>query len=563
MDVDEFLEEKLREQKLLSPDQLEGFKENTSAENSLANLLIEGGVVDPEIVLQTLSDYYGLPYVNLDYYEIDNSLLDIVPLKMAMQNMIFPLFQIRNTLMLAMADPSDIHLLDQIRIESTMGVEPVITVPCAIKKAVDRRTKVDDKVSDVIGAISDEDIGITQTKEDIEAEQIAEDTLADEPIVKLVNIFFAQAVRQKASDIHISPEEKGLRVRFRVDGILREVASPPKKYQPAIISRIKVLANLDIAEKRKPQDGRIKLKLDNQAIDIRVSTFPTVNGENVVMRILDCSNLLLDMQEIGLMPDTMKIFSSMIRKPYGIILVTGPTGSGKTTTLYTALQTVNSVDKNIITLEDPVEYNLELIRQGQVNPKAEFTFATGLRAILRQDPDIIMVGEIRDGETAQIAVEAALTGHLVFSTLHTNDAVGAIVRLADMGIEHFLISSSLMGVMAQRLVRKICQKCKEAYVPPPESLEEIGLRAVDVTFYHGVGCQDCFQTGYKGRIGIYELLTITPSISNAILKNAGAIEIKEIAIKEGIRFLRDDGIEKVKMGLTTIEEVLRVTKEGA
>jgi type IV pilus assembly protein PilB len=564
MDVNDYIAKKLFDLKKISPKQLEVYTEQIKPDNSFANIVVNEGIIDEDSVLQFLSEYYGLPSVNLNHYKIDKALLELVPRSFAAKHLIVPLFKVRNTLMLAMSNPSEIHLLDEIRIKTVMGVDPVVALTNSIKKAIDRIYGIGDTVTGVIDTITDEKIGITKADKDEETRKsISDEATDDEPIVKLVNLFISQAVRERASDIHINPDEKELRVRNRVDGILHEVATPPKKFEPAIVSRIKVLANLDIAEKRKPQDGRIKMRMDDKVIDIRVSTFPTIYGENVVMRILDAASVLFGLNEIGMLPDALAIFERLIKRPYGIILATGPTGSGKTTTLYSALETINTMDKNILTLEDPVEYNLKLIRQAQVNPRAEFTFATGLRAILRQDPDIIMVGEIRDLETAEVAVEAALTGHLVFSTLHTNDSLGTVVRLVDMGIARFLISSSLIGVIAQRLIRKICSHCKEPYHPPAQSLKQIGILPEQVNvFYRGRGCQQCFNTGYSGRIGIYEVLEVTPRLSEAILKDVGALELQKIAQAEGLRLLREDGLEKVKSGITSIEEVLRVTKEG-
>jgi type IV pilus assembly protein PilB len=387
-----------------------------------------------------------------------------------------------------------------------------------------------------------------------------EQAVQETPIVKLVNIVIMLAVKERASDIHIEPEEHNLKIRYRIDGILQEKNIFPKKIQNIIISRIKVLSKMDIAESRKPQDGRIRLKIETKDLDIRVSTFPTIHGENVVMRLLDKTSLLLGLKQLGFSESEFKIFDKLIRHPYGIILVTGPTGSGKTTTLYAVLSSLNTPEKNIITLEDPVEYELPGIRQTPINPKAGITFATGLRSILRQDPDIIMVGEIRDKETAEIAIQAALTGHLVLSTLHTNDAPSALTRLVDMGIEPFLISSSVIGILAQRLVRTICDKCKQKYVPPPEAVKELGIKAGE-EFYKGAGCQRCNQKGYIGRIGIFELLFIDEEIRKMVDAKKSADEVKRKAVELGMKVLRDDGLQKAKRGATTIEEVLRATTE--
>ncbi|RMD85832.1 MAG: type II/IV secretion system protein, partial [Calditrichaeota bacterium] len=383
---------------------------------------------------------------------------------------------------------------------------------------------------------------------------------AEAPVVKLVNLIIAQAILDKASDIHIEPEEKSLRVRYRIDGILHEAFNPPKHLQAAIISRIKILSDLDIAESRVPQDGRFQVSLNGREVDLRVSTLPTVHGENVVLRILDKSSLMIDLEELGFSEDSLKQFKSLLASSYGIILVSGPTGSGKTTTLYSALQSINTPDKNIVTIEDPVEYRLKMIRQSQVNVKAGLTFASGLRAILRQDPDIVMVGEIRDSETAKIAVEAALTGHLVLSTIHTNDAPGGLTRLTEMGVEPFLTASATVGVVAQRLVRRICENCKEPYKPSPAILEELGIsQEKERRFYRGVGCEECKNTGYKGRMGIYEIMSMDETLRELTLKQASSDQIKKVAIQHGMRTLRQDGLFKAIQGITTLEEVIRVT----
>ena len=379
------------------------------------------------------------------------------------------------------------------------------------------------------------------------------------PVIKLVNILISDAVKDRVSDIHIEPEIGALRVRYRIDGILHEVHNLPKKLQNVIISRIKILAEMDIAESRRPQDGKIRVKLENKDLDIRVSTFPTVHGENVVMRLLDRSSILLGLKDLGFTRENLEIFSKMILQPNGIILVTGPTGSGKTTTLYSALSTISSMEKNIITIEDPVEYELPLIRQTQVNPKADITFANGLRSILRQDPDVIMVGEIRDKETAEVAIQASLTGHLVFSTLHTNDAPSSLTRLIDMGLEPFLISSSLILIVAQRLVRQICPKCKEEYSPSTAALQDLGLDD-KIKFFRGKGCPACKNTGFIGRIGIFEILALNETIRKMVEGRNSADAIKKKAIELGLKTLREDGLEKAKQGLTTIEEILRVTE---
>jgi len=381
---------------------------------------------------------------------------------------------------------------------------------------------------------------------------------SDAPIVKLVNLMLAQAVKERASDIHIEPEEALLRVRFRIDGILREVYTHPRRLQGAIISRLKIMSSLDIAERRIPQDGRIQMMVDNKPIDLRVSTLPTAYGENVVMRILDKSNLRVRLSDLGFGSEEPKI-REILSRPNGIILVTGPTGSGKTTTLYSALNEVSNIEVNTITLEDPIEYRLPLIRQSQVNPKAGMTFAAGLRSILRQDPDIVMVGEIRDGETAKIAVEAAMTGHLVLSTLHTNDAPGAIPRLIDMGVEPFLVATAMGGVLAQRLVRRICANCKETFEAAESVAKMLGKSNEKVTLYKGAGCRICSNSGYKGRLGIYEILVMNEEIRDLTISEASADKLRHAARAAGMKTLREDGFQKTLEGLTSIEEVLRVT----
>jgi general secretion pathway protein E len=385
------------------------------------------------------------------------------------------------------------------------------------------------------------------------------------PIIRLVNSLFAQASKERASDIHIEPFEQDLLIRLRIDGLLYDTFSPPKAIQPLLISRIKIMAGLNIAEKRLPQDGRIRLKVAGRDIDIRVSVIPTAFGERVVLRLLDRSAALLGLEELGLSGRNLLVVNKLIRQSHGIVLVTGPTGSGKTTTLYAALSRINTSDKNIITIEDPIEYQLRGIGQMQVNPRIELTFAAGLRSILRQDPDVIMIGEIRDVETAEIAIQAALTGHLVLSTLHTNDSFGAVSRLADMGVEPFLVSSSLLGVMAQRLVRRVCPDCRQAYTPAENEIREIGLTpgvVGDRSFYRpGTGCETCNQKGYRGRTGIHELLLLTDAVRSLVMQRADAATIRRAAVESGMSTLRDDGAEKILAGLTTVEEVVRVTQE--
>ena len=419
-------------------------------------------------------------------------------------------------------------------------------------------------VESTVKDIAETDFGGMEIEDDIE-EEIALDKLkelVDEaPIVRVVNLIISQAINDKASDIHIEPEIRTVKVRYRVDGVLHDVMSPPKHIQAPMVSRIKIMSNMDIAERRIPQDGKIHLRHDGREFDLRVSTVPTIHGEKVVMRILDKGSVMLGLNKLGFSEVNQRMFEDVIDKPYGMILVTGPTGSGKSTTLYSCLNKLNTGTTNIMTIEDPVEYQLPGVNQVQVNPKANLTFASALRAFLRQDPDIIMVGEIRDQETAQIAVEAALTGHLVLSTLHTNDASGAVSRLVDMGVEPFLVASSVVGVLGQRLARTICPNCKEPYEPSPEAIKRFGLSMfsdADLNFYRGRGCDNCKMTGYRGRTGIHEILTMTDRVRSLILNRCSTAEIKQAAMEEGMRTMQDDGLQKVLSGVTSMEECLRV-----
>lgn len=560
MEQMKFVIDNLVKKEVISKEQLEEARDGSKKTGlPLDKVLIKKGIITEENIATVLSEHLGIPFMDLSDYLVDASVAKLVPEALAQRYKLIPLFKIGQTLTVAMANPQDINAIDQVRLKSKCEVEPVISTETAIKNAIDQYYGVSGGVAEVIKQMDEAKRvakGRTVSKEDLA--KLAEGA----PVIKLVNLIFIQAVKDKASDIHIEPDERVLRVRYRIDGILHEGVKPPKDLEAAIISRIKVLAKMDIAEKRRPQDGRIQLKMQGRDIDLRVSSFPTVYGENIVIRILDKTSVLLGLAELGMNPATLKEFDRLIRRPFGIILVTGPTGCGKTTTLYASLSTINSAEKNIITIEDPVEYQLPMIRQTQVSPKAGLTFASGLRSILRQDPDIIMVGEVRDVETAEIAIHAALTGHLVFSTLHTNDAAGAIIRLIDMGTEPFLVSSSIIGVLAQRLVRVICPKCKEKSIPTDAMLKDLQLeRSDNIALYRGKGCPKCRDTGYMGRTGIYELFVINDDIKKLIIAKASADEIKKKAINSGMKTLRNDGIEKALAGITTVEEALRVTQE--
>ncbi|RLJ00770.1 MAG: type II secretion system protein GspE, partial [Candidatus Aenigmatarchaeota archaeon] len=494
----------------------------------------------------------GVSTFDLSNYIISPQVINLIPKDIALKYKVIPVFKIENTLTVAMANPNDVFVIDELAKITGCLIEPVLADEISIRKAQEQYYGTTGAIQEIIASLDKEKLA--------DIEKLGRDS----PVVKLVDFLITQAVQENASDIHIEPEEKFVSIRYRIDGILHRKLSLPKNAQPAIISRIKIMAGLDIAEKRLPQDGRILMKVGDKEIDLRVSTCPTVHGENVVLRILDKSSMIIGLENLGFPERELKIFEELISQPYGIILVTGPTGSGKTTTLYSALQRLNRDEVNIMTVEDPVEYQFPRMRQVQVNPKAGLTFASALRSFLRQDPDIIMVGEIRDLETTEIAIQAALTGHLVFSTLHTNDAPTAFTRLIEMGVEPFLVSSSILGVLAQRLVRKVCEKCKEEYKPSIALLKALGLEnkvSQDIKFVKGKGCKLCSNTGYKGRTGIFELLKVTPQIRELILKRASADQIRELAISQGMRILREAAIEKLLLKITTPEEVMRVTQQ--
>ena len=534
--------------------------------------LIDKKVVTEEKLLELLSEFYGFPYVDLEKLEIPHDVVRIVPRITAEKYLVLPFDRKGPVLKVAMADPSDIQIRERIRFTTGFKVQPFVALPFRIRE----------KLIEVYGKAEEE--FFSKLKTELEREKISPEvegfetvsitsqvlslddlkSLASQaPIVKLVNALILEAIQKGASDIHIEPFEKELRVRYRVDGVLRVVSKYSPEIKDAVVARIKVLSGLDIAEKRLPQDGRMKATFKGRQIDFRVSTVPTIYGEKVVLRILDKGSLKLDLSELGLEEREYKLLLKGIQSPYGMVLVTGPTGSGKTTTLYSSLLTVNKPEVNIMTVEDPVEYNLYGINQVQVNPEIGLTFARALRAFLRQDPDVIMVGEIRDLETAEIGIEAALTGHLVLSTLHTNDAPSTVTRLVDMGIEPFLVSSSVILVVAQRLARRICPYCKEPFTYPPEVLKEVGFSGKEISSlqtYKGRGCEKCDFTGYKGRVALYEVMEMVPEIRDAIVKGKNSDEIREIARKHGMRTLREVGKIKIAKGVTTPEEVLRVTR---
>jgi type IV pilus assembly protein PilB len=548
------LGEILIERGLLTHQQLdEALKEQAVSHNKIGEILVRKGWVTHDDIKKALATQSGIATFDLSGYIIDPEIVKILPEDFARKYKIMPVFVIENNLTVAMVDPSNIFIMDEIQRMTKMKVEPVMAEDLDIRKCQDQYYGGSGSLEEIIASIDKDKL--------VEAEKLGEDA----PVIKIVNYLIIQAIQMKASDIHVEPEEKLLNVRYRIDGMLHRQTSLPKDLAPAVLSRLKIMSGLDIAEKRLPQDGRILMKVGAKSVDFRVSSCPTVHGENIVLRILDKSGVLLGLSSLGFPPKEFNLFKEVISSPYGIVLVTGPTGSGKTTTLYSALQILNKEDVNIMTVEDPVEYQFPGIRQVQVNPKAGLTFAMALRSFLRQDPDIVMVGEIRDKETAEIAIQAALTGHLVFSTLHTNDSSSSFTRLIDMGIEPFLVSSSVLGILAQRLVRRVCEKCREMYEPSEEILKNLDLdkdTVKDVKFAKGKGCKICADSGYKGRIGIYELLKVTPAIQDLILKRAAAEEIRAVALKQGLTSLRHAVTDKLLAGLTSVEEVFRVTLDS-
>jgi len=531
----------------------------------LSALVIQKGWMTEEELLSALSAKLGVPYwKDLEARGLDPSLISRVPVVFSKKHRIVPVKMDGDVLTAATVDPLNHEPLDDLRlILGCRDIRVVLSSEREVLRAVNRFYEQSaDTPEEMIQGLDTE--SSDRILHELEETEDLLDVSDEAPVIRLVNLIFFQAVKERASDIHIEPFQKELKVRYRIDGILYNRLSPPKRYQPAIVSRLKVMAKLDIAEKRLPQDGRIPIKVADKDIDIRVSIIPTSFGERVVLRLLDKSSVHLGLEEIGLFPEHLKILEELIRRPNGILFVTGPTGSGKTTTLYAALSRINSPDKNIVTIEDPVEYQLFGIAQIQVNPKVGLTFAHGLRSILRHDPDVILVGEVRDVETAEIAIQAAMTGHLVFSTLHTNDAASAITRLIDMGIEPFRIASVVRAIMAQRLVRILCPECKQAYEPEPEALRDARIdpaRIQGKAVYRGRGCPACAGTGYRGRTGIYEALSVSEPIRQLIMRKADSTTIARKALEEGMKALRDDGAEKVLAGITTLEELIRVTQE--
>jgi type IV pilus assembly protein PilB len=567
--------------------------------------LVKLGLVSDDMITAVLSRQYGVPSVNLELFDIDDTVIRLIPHEVAQKYSVLPLSRVGATLTLAMVDPTNVFAMDDIKFMTGLNIEPVVVSEASVQDAIakyydhSREIELAGMVSDVSfesmlvgqngngnghlsqpGITHDDLVSLGQFEFDVEGaegveviednEEIDLSTLSrmseDAPVVRLVNVLMVDALRRGASDIHIEPYEKELRIRFRIDGVLYDIMHPPLKMRDALISRLKIMAKLDISEKRLPQDGRIKIKVKvdsrSRELDFRVSTLPTLFGEKVVLRLLDKENLMLDMTKLGFEPESLVKFQRNITRPYGMVLVTGPTGSGKTNTLYSALQALNTSETNIMTAEDPVEFNLPGVNQVQMKEQIGLNFAAALRSFLRQDPNIILVGEIRDFETAEIAIKAALTGHLVLSTLHTNDAPSTISRLMNMGIEPFLVATSVNLIQAQRLIRRVCKDCKVEQPTPPEALMEIGFKADEshqLKTFKGRGCQTCNGTGYKGRVGLYEVMEVTDEIRELILIGASSLELRKRAIEDGMLTLRESGLHKIRNGITTIEEVVRET----
>lgn len=534
----------------------------SGGQQRLGSILVKNGLVTEPDLTTFLSKQYGVPSINLSEFEADMAVVKIIPADVAQKYQIVPVNRAGSTLIIAMADPSNIFAIDDIKFMTGYNVEVVVASESSIKIAIDKHYDQSASLADVMSDLEMDDLEVVGEDEEVDVSSLERAT-EDAPVVKLVNLILTDAIKKKASDIHIEPYERTFRVRYRIDGVLYEVMKPPLKLKNAITSRIKIMADLDIAERRLPQDGRIKIKMGGgQDMDYRVSVLPTLFGEKVVLRLLDKSNLQLDMTKLGYEPTALSYFKDAIHKPFGMVLVTGPTGSGKTVSLYSALAELNKTTENISTAEDPVEFNFAGINQVQMHEDIGLTFAAALRSFLRQDPDIIMIGEIRDFETAEIAIKAALTGHLVLSTLHTNDAPATINRLLNMGVEPFLVASAVNLITAQRLARRVCSECKAVEEIPVQALIDAGVppeEAPEYVCYHGAGCAKCNNTGYKGRVGFYQVMPMLEEIRELILNGANTAEIKRESMRLGIKTMRQSGLTKLKEGVTSFEEVLRVT----
>jgi general secretion pathway protein E len=529
---------------------------------TLGTLLVTLGLVAQREVAEALAAQLDLPLVEANGYPELPILEERISARFLRESRALPLSEGEDELALAMADPTDSYTINAFEMVTGRRIKPLVAIPTELEAALERLYGAGKSaLGQILGDVEQRD----DLAFDADVQQL-KDLASEAPVIRLVSLIITNALETRASDIHIEPFENRLIVRYRIDGVLHEIESPPRRLSSAVISRVKIMANLDIAERRLPQDGRIRLRVQGKEIDLRVSTVPTMHGESVVMRILDKGGVALDFKRLGFEEDTLEKFLEVLLEPHGILLVTGPTGSGKTTTLYTALDRLNKPDVKILTVEDPVEYQMPGINQIQVKPQIDLTFANALRSIVRQDPDVIMIGEIRDLETAQIAVQSALTGHLVLSTVHTNDAPATVNRLLDMGVEDYLLTSTVIGILAQRLVRTLCPSCKEPYTALPELVEELGLRKFakdgDITLYHARGCKECAQTGYMGRISILEMMPMTDPMRSLVMRHATATDLRAAAIKEGMVTMYEDGMRKALQGITTFEEVLRVSREN-
>ncbi|MGD1017763.1 MAG: type II secretion system ATPase GspE [Verrucomicrobiia bacterium] len=563
---DEYIVEILRDLGLISHEDILKAKERAKTEGEgLVDALIAMGRITHMDVSKALASQFNMDTINLAEYRVPDDVLALVPKHVARRYKVVPVYKHDNTITVAISDPLDVDTVDSLRYILRMNVEPVVAAKNDIEASIARYYgSADDTVENMLQEITEGEIDLGLTGDKATETKIDDgvETDADAPIIKLVGLIILEAYRNRASDIHIEPLEKRLRVRYRIDGVLHEVDNPPKRLQAAILSRLKIMSNMSIAEKRVPQDGRIQLPVMGKVIDLRVSCLPTNHGESIVMRILDKSSLLLGLGDLGFFSDDQGTMAKIISMPDGVFLVTGPTGSGKTTTLYACLNEINKPDRKIITVEDPVEYQLNGINQVQVNSDINLTFAAALRSILRQAPNIVMIGEIRDLETANIAVQAALTGHLVFSTLHTNDAPSAVARIVDMGVKPFLVASAVRAIMAQRLIRKVCPKCRQPYTPTEYEMKTLKLNPDEMknaTIVRGTGCNECSRTGYRGRMGIYEIFQVDDDVRRLIYEKVPSNVIRTRARELGMRTLREDGVRKIMAGITTPEEVISIT----
>ena len=557
---------------LLTPQKLQEALEYQKTNGGKLGLnLVKLGFVKEEDITRVLSQQYGVPAINLSKVEVDDAVVKLIPSEVAQKYLIMPVSRTGATLTIAMVDPTNVFAMDDIKFMTGYNVEPVVASEVAIKEAIDRyygsihALELKKVMDEMAQEETDQNLELLEEEQEVDLAKL-EAATEEAPVVRLVNLILTDSIKRGASDIHIEPYEKDFRVRFRIDGVLYEIMQPPMKLRDAMTSRLKIMAKLDISEKRLPQDGRIKIKVNlsgkPREVDYRVSVLPTLFGEKIVLRLLDKNQLMLDMTRLGFEPESLMKFEKAILKPYGMVLVTGPTGSGKTNTLYSSINRINTPETNIITAEDPVEFNLHGINQVQIKEQIGLNFAAALRSFLRQDPNIILVGEVRDFETAEIAVKAALTGHLVLSTLHTNDAPSTINRLMNMGIEPFLVSTSVNLICAQRLVRRICRECREEIHMPAQALVDIGFLAEEaprLKLFKGRGCGNCNNTGYRGRIGLYEVMDISDDIRELILSGASSIELRRRAVEEGMVTLRGSGLQKLREGVSTVEEVVRET----